>query len=133
MVTHVKMKTQVYIRVGKTSTYVLAWILCMFLEDISSLDLNILICLWLTDDTSSSAVFHQSVSFPAPTTQSAFSHQQSSNQEANGEYIRFKSLNWLYGSETHVQSIKILSQELALKKDMSGASQHPSHNVLGVT
>ncbi|XP_057183930.1 arf-GAP domain and FG repeat-containing protein 2 isoform X1 [Triplophysa rosa] len=37
-----------------------------------------------TDDTSSSTVFHQSVSFPAPTTQSAFSHQQSSNQEANG-------------------------------------------------
>ncbi|XP_051510215.1 arf-GAP domain and FG repeat-containing protein 1-like isoform X1 [Myxocyprinus asiaticus] len=37
-----------------------------------------------TDDTSSSAVFPQSVSFPAPTTQSAFSHQQSSNQEVNG-------------------------------------------------
>ncbi|XP_055053687.2 arf-GAP domain and FG repeat-containing protein 2 isoform X1 [Misgurnus anguillicaudatus] len=37
-----------------------------------------------TDDASSSAVFLQSVSFPAPTTQSAFSQQQSNNQEANG-------------------------------------------------
>ncbi|XP_059363697.1 arf-GAP domain and FG repeat-containing protein 1-like isoform X1 [Carassius carassius] len=37
-----------------------------------------------SDDASSSAVFPQSVSFPAPATQSAFSHQQSSNQEANG-------------------------------------------------
>ncbi|XP_051982805.1 arf-GAP domain and FG repeat-containing protein 2 isoform X2 [Xyrauchen texanus] len=36
-----------------------------------------------TDDAPSSAVCPQSVSFPAPTTQSAFSHQQS-NQEANG-------------------------------------------------
>ncbi|XP_016143457.1 arf-GAP domain and FG repeat-containing protein 2-like [Sinocyclocheilus grahami] len=37
------------------------------------------------DASSSSVVFPQSVSFPAPTTtQSAFSHQQSSNQEANG-------------------------------------------------
>ncbi|XP_067257826.1 arf-GAP domain and FG repeat-containing protein 2 isoform X3 [Chanodichthys erythropterus] len=37
-----------------------------------------------SDDASSSAVFPQSVSFPASATQSAFSHQQSSNQEANG-------------------------------------------------
>ncbi|XP_051567318.1 arf-GAP domain and FG repeat-containing protein 2 [Myxocyprinus asiaticus] len=37
-----------------------------------------------TDDAPSSAVCPQSVSFPAPTTQSAFSHHQSSYQEANG-------------------------------------------------
>ncbi len=61
---------------------------------------------WLTDDaSSSSAVFPQSVSFPVPTTQSAFSHQHSSNQEANGKYSKLKSLNLLNDSETHVLKI----------------------------
>lgn len=66
----------------------------------AELNIQDIMSFWLTDDASSSAVFPQSVSFPASATQSAFSHQQSSNQEANGEYSKLKSLNLINGSET---------------------------------